>query len=199
MGLTPVEPHMLATVVTSLEMVAKPKPKPAAPSAFRLNRWKTPSTDKYRALFRRIGAPWLWFSRLVMSDDELIAIINDSGIEIYAVSDARGIEIGMLELDFRIAGQMEIAFFGLVPELNGKGHGGWLMGQALSLGWRRGIERVWVHTCTLDHPGALGFYRKNGFTPFARAIETFVDPRVAGILPATVAPHIPMLAEASGG
>jgi hypothetical protein len=58
---------------------------------------------------------------------------------------------------------------------------------------------VWVHTCTLDHPGALGFYRKNGFIPFARAIETFADPRVAGILPATVAPHIPMLAGASGG
>lgn len=199
MGLTPVEPYMLATVVTSLEMVAKPKPKPAAPSAFRLNRWKAPSPDRYRALFHRIGAPWLWFSRLAMSDAELIAIIDDSGVEIYAVTDARGIEIGMLELDFRIAGQMEIAFFGLVPELNGKGHGGWLMGQALTLGWRPGIERVWVHTCTLDHPGALGFYRKNGFTPFARAIETFVDPRVAGILPATVATHVPMLAKASGG
>lgn len=193
MGLIAVEPHMLATVVTSLEMVTKPKPKPAAPSPFRLNRWKAPSPEKYRALFRRIGEPWLWFSRLVMSDAELEAIIHDSAIEIYAVTDPRGIEIGMLELDFRTAGQMEIAFFGLVPELNGKGHGHWLMGQALALGWRPGIGRVWLHTCTLDHPGALGFYRKNGFTPFARAVETFIDPRVAGILSPTAAPHVPML------
>lgn len=199
MGLTPVEPHMVAAIVTSLEMVTKPRPRPASPSAFRLVRWKAPTPDKYRALFRRIGEPWLWFSRLVMADDDLVAIIHDPAIEIYAVVDTHGIEIGMLELDFRTAGQMGIGFLGLIPELSGKGHGQWLMGHVLALGWRPGIKRLWVHTCTLDHPAALNFYRKNGFQPFARAIETFVDPRVAGILAVTAAPHVPMLTEASGG
>lgn len=199
MGLTPVEPHMMAAIVTSLEMVTKPRPRPASPSAFRLVRWKAPTPDKYRALFRRIGEPWLWFSRLVMADTDLVAIIHDPAVEIYAVVDTHGIEIGMLELDFRTAGQMGIGFLGLIPELSGKGHGRWLMGHALALGWRPGIERLWVHTCTLDHPAALNFYRKSGFHSFARAIETFVDPRVAGILAVTAAPHVPMLAEPSGG
>jgi GNAT superfamily N-acetyltransferase len=193
MGLQPVEPHMLATIVTSLEMTTKPRARmiPAAP--FRLNRWKAPAPDKYRSLFRRVGEPWLWFSRLVMAHDALTAIIHSPAIEIYAVEDVRGIEVGLLELDFRVPGQMEIGFFGFIPELAGKGHGGWLMAQALALGWRPGIDRLWVHTCTLDHPGALSFYRKNGFQAYERAIETFADPRHAGILSADAAPHVPML------
>lgn len=198
MPLTPVPPQMVATVVTSLEMVERPRPRLAPNAPFRLVRWKAPSTDKYRALFRRIGEPWLWFSRLVMGEDELAAIIGDSGIEIHAVEDRHGIEIGILELDFRKPGEAEIAFFGLVPELSGKGHGGWLMAQALALGWRKDVGRLWVHTCTLDHPGALSFYRRHGFIPYARAVETFADPRLAGILPREAAPHIPLLDPVSG-
>lgn len=184
---------MIATVVTSLEMLEKPRPKMIPPAPFRLTRWKEPGLDKYRALFRRIGEPWMWFSRLIMADDDLLAIVHDPAVEIYAVEDKRGIEIGMLELDFRKAGEVEIGFFGFVTELAGKGHGSWLMAQALGLGWRKGIERMWVHTCTLDHPGALSFYRKQGFTPFARAVETFADPRLAGVMPVESAPHIPLL------
>jgi GNAT superfamily N-acetyltransferase len=195
MPLTPVAPDQVATIVTSLEMRERPRPRPMPAAPFRLNRWKQPGAEKYRALFRRVGEPWMWFSRLVMPEPELLAIIQGEAVEIYAVEDRRGIEIGMLELDFRIAGEAEIAFFGLVPELAGKGHGGWLMAQALGLGWRTGIDRMWVHTCTLDHPGALGFYRKHGFRPYARAVETFADPRLAGVLPAESAAHVPLFRE----
>lgn len=192
MPLTPVPSDQVATIVTSLEMLDRPKPRPMPPAPFRLNRWKQLGAEKYRALFRRVGEPWMWFSRLVMAEDELLAIIQDEAVEIYAVEDRRGIEIGMLELDFRVTGEAEIAFFGLVPELAGKGHGGWLMAQALGLGWRKDVRRMWVHTCTLDHPGALAFYRKHGFRPYARAVETFADPRLAGVLPLECAPHVPL-------
>jgi GNAT superfamily N-acetyltransferase len=193
MPLTPVDPEQIATIVTSLEMTERPRPAMQPPSPFRLIRWKTPATAAYRTLFRRVGEPWLWFSRLVMAEQELATIVQDPLVEIYAVGDARGIEVGLLELDFRQAGQCEIGFFGLIPELAGKGNGKWLMAQALALGWRKGVERMWVHTCTLDHPGALSFYRRHGFVPYERAVETFADPRVAGLLPATAAPHVPML------
>lgn len=184
---------MVATVVTSLELRERPKPRPAPPAPFRLNRWKAPSAEKYRALFRRVGEPWMWFSRLVMPEAELLAIIHDEAVEIYAVEDRRGIEIGLLELDFRKPGETEIGFFGFVPELAGKGNGNWLMAQALALGWRKDSSRMWVHTCTLDHPGALGFYRRHGFVPFERAVESFADPRLAGVLPRDAAPHVPLL------
>lgn len=192
MPLTIVPPGMIATVVTSLEMRERPRPRMLPSSPFRLVRWKEPSPDRYRALFRRVGAPWMWFSRLVMTDDELTVLIHDAAVEIYAVEDRRGIEIGLLELDFRAPGEAEIAFLGFVPELAGKGHGDWLMTQTLTMGWRKDVARMWVHTCTLDHPAALGCYRRHGFVPFERAIETFADPRLAGVLPRETAPHVPL-------
>lgn len=193
MVLTPVMDGELAAVVTSLEMRARPKPRPLPASPLGLVAWRAPGPDAYRSLFRRVGAPWLWFSRLMLDDAGLTAVLHDPAVDLYAVTDRAGVEIGMLELDFRTGGECEIAFFGLVPELTGKGHGDWLMAQALALGWRKDVTRMWVHTCTLDHPGALGFYRRNGFIPFARAIETFADPRLIGVLPRDAAPHAPLI------
>jgi GNAT superfamily N-acetyltransferase len=193
MGLIPVANEEVATIVTTLAMTARPPLRPLPASRFRLARWERPAPDKYRALFRRIGAPWLWFSRLVMDDGALTAIIHDPEVAIFAVVDPTGIEIGMLELDFRAPTTCELAYVGLIRELTGKGNGRWLMAEALQRAWRKGIDRVWVHTCTLDHPSALGFYRASGFTPISRTIETFPDPRVIGALPADAAPQIPLL------
>jgi GNAT superfamily N-acetyltransferase len=191
--LTRLPPSQVAAIVTSLEMRERPRPRPLPDSDLRLVRWPAPEPAKYRALFRRVGEPWLWFSRLVMSDAELTRIIRDPAVQVFAVEDRAGIEVGMLELDFREPATCELSFFGLVPELAGRGHGRWLMAQALALAWRKDVSRVWVHTCTLDHPSALGFYRAQGFTPFARAVETFADPRLSGHLAESAAPHVPII------
>jgi GNAT superfamily N-acetyltransferase len=193
MPLTPVDPRQIATIVTHLEMRQKPRPAPIPPSSLRMMRWQEPALEKYRALFRRVGEPWMWFSRLVMPDARVEAIIHDPAVEIYAVCDPRGIEIGILELDFRQMPDCELSFFGLIPELAGKGFGRWMMAHARSLAWRKGVERFWVHTCTLDDPKALRFYIKSGFTPFHREVETFDDPRISGLMPREAAPHIPIL------
>lgn len=193
-GVTFVPDDKVATIVTSLEMRAKPPLRPLPESRLRLIDWKEPDADKYRTLFRRVGGPWLWFSRLVMADGELLAIIRDPHVAVSAVVDANGVEVGMLELDYRKGGECEVSYFGLVPELAGQGHGRWLMAHALQRAWRPGISRVWVHTCTLDHPRALGFYRAQGFTAVSRAVETFLDPRAVGLLPEGAAPHVPFLA-----
>ena len=194
MPLTPIPNGHIATIVTALEMTSKPPLRPTPHSELQLKRWEAPKPNKYRALYRRVGEPWLWFSRLIMPDEELAAIIHHPKVKIWAVTDLRGIEVGILELDFRESGQCEISFFGLIPELNGKGHGRWLMAMALQLGWvGEGVERMWVHTCTLDGPGALDFYRKSGFVPYQRQIETFPDPRLSGHLPMESAPQIPVI------
>jgi GNAT superfamily N-acetyltransferase len=194
MGLIPVDKRQIATIVTHLEMRERPRPAPSTAVPFRLVPWKQPALDAYRALFRRVGAPWLWFSRLVMADAPLAAIIHDPHVAIYAVTDLNGIEVGLLELDFRRLPDCELAYFGLVPELTGKGVGRWLMAQAKALAWRKDVNRFWVHTCTLDSPSALGFYVRSGFVPFAREVETFDDPRLLGYLPREAAPQIPLLA-----
>ena len=82
MPLMRVEPGMVATIVTHMEMRARPRPAPIPPAPLRLVRWKTPDAQAYRTLFRRVGAPWLWFSRLVMADAQLLAILHDPAVEI---------------------------------------------------------------------------------------------------------------------
>lgn len=102
----------------------------------------------------------------------------------------------MIELDFAQAGECLIRFLGLVPELAGRGHGGWLFAQVLALSWRPGVRCVQVNTCTLDHPAALPAYLKAGFTAYRRAFESFPDPRLTGLLPADVAPQAPVIGSA---
>ena len=193
MVLIPVADDEVATIVTTLEMRSKPPLRPLPASPLRLVAWDRPSVEKYRALFRRVGAPWLWFSRLTMHERHLLAIIHDPAVAIFAAVDRAGVEVGMLELDFREAGACEISYFALVPELAGKGLGRWLMAEAMGRAWINGIARVWVHTCTLDHPSALNFYRAQGFTAIGRTVETFPDPRLTGHLPPDAAPQIPLL------
>ena len=160
MGLTPLPSDQIGAVVTFLEMTERPRARPLPASPFRLERWQAPTPERYRTLFTRVGARWLWYSRLLMDDETLRASIG----EVWAVAD-RGIEIGMIELDFAVEGECLIRFLGLVPELAGKGHGAWLFAQLLALAWRPGVRRVHVNTCSLDHPAALPAYRKAGFVP----------------------------------
>ena len=192
MAYEPVPDGQLAAVVTFLDM-RKPPVGQVPLSALSLRRIAEPDLHDYRRLFRRIGRNWLWFSRLTMSDDELAAIIHDPAVELFVAVDEVGTDIGMVELDFREAGQCELAFIGLLPELAGRGHGRWLLGETLNLAWREGIRRVHVHTCSLDHPAALPAYRSAGFRPFKRALERFPDPRLTGILPLDCAPQVPLI------
>jgi hypothetical protein len=61
------------------------------------------------------------------------------------------------------------------------------------LAWAEPIRRFWLHTCTFDHPSALAFYQRSGFTPFRRQVEITDDPRLDGICPRGAARHIPIV------
>lgn len=189
MGLKAVPAGEIGAVVTFLEMRAHPPLRPTPPAPLRLVRWPQPDPTKYRLLFERVGARWLWYSRLAMDDEMLRGAIRD----LHAVVDARGIEVGMIELDFSEPEKCLIRFLGLVPELTGQGHGKWLMASALALAWRKDVRRVQVHTCTLDHPAALPAYLRVGFKPYKQAFESFKDPRLSGLLPRGCAPQTPLI------
>jgi GNAT superfamily N-acetyltransferase len=190
MGLIDILPGHVGAVVTYLEMLDPPSARPRTESPLRLERWDAPDPDRYRRLFERVGARWLWYSRLAMGEEELRAAVA----QVHAVIDPSGEEAGLVELDFPSGGECLIKFLGLVPELAGRGHGAWLFAETLALAWRPGVSRVRVNTCTLDHPAALPAYLKAGFTAYKRAFESFPDPRLAGLLPSDSAPQIPLCA-----
>jgi GNAT superfamily N-acetyltransferase len=80
-----------------------------------------------------------------------------------------------------------------VPQAIGQGAGRFLMAQAIQKAWEKPIARFWVHTCTLDHPSALGFYQRSGFRPYALMVEVAADPRLSGVLGREAAPHVPLI------
>ncbi|MGO4707112.1 GNAT family N-acetyltransferase [Microvirga sp. 2MCAF38] len=191
-GYTDLPPGKVASIVTYLEMRERPRlsrlPKPKGLSLVRIKG----DVERYRALFNRIGAPWLWFGRAVIPDEELLAILTDPKIEAYVLTDGTT-DLGLLELDFRPKAEAELAYFGLVPEAIGQGAGRYMMNEAIRRAYTKDIKRFFVHTCTLDSPSALPFYIRSGFTPYKRAVEIADDPRLSGFLPLEVGPLVPII------
>jgi GNAT superfamily N-acetyltransferase len=191
-GYSDIPAGKIAAIVTYLEMTERPALPPDPPGAWTLHRVEAPALDWFRDLYRRVGEEWLWVSRVRMADAELAAIVQSPSVEVYAlVHDGR--EEGLLELDFRNLGQCELAFFGVTAKLIGSGAGRWLKNRALELAWSMPVTRVWLHTCTFDHPAALTFYQRSGFRPFRRQIEVADDPRLDGTTPRNVAKHVPII------
>jgi GNAT superfamily N-acetyltransferase len=183
----------IAAVVTHLQMFERPAARPdRTDAALALTHVETPDLAWYRALFRRVGENWIWFSRLRMPDAELAAFIHDPKIEVYVLKSGDA-EAGLLELDFRADGECELGFFGLTPEFVGGSAGRWLMNRAIERAWSQAIRRFWVHTCTFDHQNAIAFYVRSGFRPYCQQIEFIDDPRLTGDLPRHVAPHVPLI------
>lgn len=190
---TRLSPGRIAAVITHLEMYAQPQRRPdPADASYELKHVASPDLDWYRSLYRAVGENWLWFSRLTLDDTALAKLIRDPAVQVHVLRHADR-DAGILELDTRRFPDIEISFLGLVGGLIGKGAGRFLMNRTLELCWARSPRRVTVHTCTLDHPNALGFYLRSGFTPYARSVEIADDPRLHGILPRTAAPHVPVM------
>ena len=194
-GTTDLPPGKIATIVTSLEMRERPQERadPPGTEGFSLDTIDRGDVERYLRLYRLLGERWMWFSRLTQPRAELLDIFADPAVALYAAR-FEGRDVGLLELDFRAAGQGELAFFGLDEPVLGKGAGRWLMNRALALAWAQPISRFWVHTCTIDHPGALDFYQRSGFKVFKRGIEIDDDPRLHGHMPPGSVPHHPVIA-----
>ncbi len=136
-----------------------------------VERVAEPSLEFYRSIYDAVGRDWRWIDRKVMPDDALRGIIHDPQVEIYLLR-VGGIFAGYVELDRRVDGEIELAYFGIVSHFTGQGLGKYLLHWALCRAWSYQPERVWLHTCEWDHPAALATYQKAGFELYR---EGFVD------------------------
>lgn len=190
---TRLAPGKIAAVITHLQMYARPPLRPEPPDhGFALVHARRADIAWYRDLYRRVGENWLWFSRLTLDDGALAGLIHDPKVEVHSLRRGKR-DDGILEIDFRRFPDVEISFLGVVSELLGTGAGRFVMNRALDITWSRNPRRVTVHTCTLDHPHAFAFYLRSGFSPYALSVEVADDPRLAGLLPRTAAPHVPII------
>ena len=183
----------LANVVTCLEMLAKPVVKnPNLANGFSLRRFTGKDLSEFRALFKAIGENNMWFSRLFITNEKLVAILDNPQIESYALCQNEK-PVGLLELNFVDMPNCELAFFGLTPDTIGLGLGRALMNIAITKAWQKPINRFWVHTCHFDHPAAVGFYKRSGFTPYSLMVEVHDDPRQTGHMAKTASPNVALI------
>ena len=187
----------LNDVVTYLEMFERPPARPAPTPAGKLALMRAEgcTVSFYRYLYETVGTPWLWFERRLMDDDALAVEIAKPTTEIFVLY-AGGVPAGYFELDAAPRRETELCYFGLVPDCIGRGLGRFLLQAAIDRAWSRPLDRLWVHTCTFDHPRALPLYQRAGFTVYQRRSVSFADPRVRGILPRDLEhPLLPPLEE----
>ena len=156
----------VTTTVTHLEMKRPPPRLPPQPVGNRLALMRTEPMPLhfYRYLYDTIGEKWAWVERRGLSDADLAARVQKTGIEI-SVLYGNGAPAGYFELNFAELPVVDLVYFGLFPEWTGKGVGSWLLGCAVSEAFSRGAEKITLNTCTLDHPAALPSYQKMGFEP----------------------------------
>jgi GNAT superfamily N-acetyltransferase len=191
-GYTDLPPGHIANFVTYLEMAPPESLPESAGAPYRVSKVEAPSLSWYRAIYRRVGDRWLWVGRAMMEDAALSAWLTAPTTELLALE--QGDEtMGFAELDWSVAGNLEVAMFGVVPEATGKGAAALLMRSVQARARDEGVRRIWLHTCTFDHPAAIPFYRRAGFRPYKFAIEVMPDPRLTGQLPREAGPHVPLI------
>jgi prephenate dehydrogenase len=155
--------------------------RPAAMTPWPDPAWRFTAVDScppslYRYLYREVGRPWHWLDRLPWPDDRIRAHTASPNVEIWLLSYDT-IPAGFAELERGADGSVEIVYFGLLPDFIGRGVGRAFLDAVVARAWDGGTTRVWLHTCTLDHPRALPRYLSGGFRvvreePYTARLET---------------------------
>lgn len=130
-----------------------------------------PTPGLYRRCYRTVGEAFQWRDRWDWSDEQIAAHLANPGITLYVATRADGPKQVQLAGWYELRhvsenGSVEIAYFGIVAAEFGRGFGKHLLSCAVRDAWALGPRRVWLHTCTLDHPNALPNYVARGFTSY---------------------------------
>ncbi|GAA4604192.1 GNAT superfamily N-acetyltransferase [Actinoplanes octamycinicus] len=141
-------------------------------------RAEIPSPELSRFLYTAVGGDWTWTDRLPWTWQQWQDHLDRPGVETW-VAYVRGTPAGYIELDGSQPGAVEVTYFGLLPQFAGKRIGGFLLTTALEKAWSlrtrwpdlAPVERVWLHTCSLDGPTALANYQARGLTIYRTETE----------------------------
>jgi len=135
------------------------------PFCIEVKQAKIPCPELNRFLYTTVGADWQWTDRLGWTREQWLQYVDRAEMETW-VAYVAGTPAGYFELEMQPGANVEIAYFGLLPQFIGRGIGGYLLTVAVQRAWAMGAARVWVHTCMMDHPGALSNYQARGFRIF---------------------------------
>lgn len=153
----------MSITVTYLQMFSRPARTVSPPrDGLAVLHAKQPTIGYYRYLYDAVGRDWNWMSRKRLTDADLAAIIHDPRNEVH-VLHVDGVPAGFAELDRRTGDAIELVQFGLMREFIGQGLGRYFIHWTVDRAWSYSPQRLWLHTCTEDHPAAIPNYLKAGF------------------------------------
>ncbi|HET9384391.1 MAG TPA: GNAT family N-acetyltransferase [Gemmatimonadales bacterium] len=137
----------------------------------RVVRAARPRPELYRMCYQIVGEAFHWRDRWGWTDAQIAEHLADPAIHLFVATRQNGKQkahlAGWYELRRVIEDDsVEIAYFGIVAAEFGRGFGKHLLSSAVRDAWALAPKRVWLHTCTLDHPNALPNYLARGFTPY---------------------------------
>jgi GNAT superfamily N-acetyltransferase len=138
------------------------RPTHRAQQDFTVQRVQLPCPEFNRFLYTAVGSEWYWLDRLSWTYRQWLDWLDRPAVQTW-VAYVSGTPAGYFELETQDGDNVELVYFGLLPQFTGKGLGGALLTTAIARAWAMPAARVWVHTCTLDHPSALANYCARGF------------------------------------
>ena len=131
-----------------------------------LNKLDPINFQLIKFFYKNIGKKHKWTDRLVWTDDQWINYLSNEKIKTYILK-FKDDPVGFAELIFHLEGkEVELAFFGILEEYQNKKIGSYLLSEALKKSFKENVNRVWVHTCSLDHKNALNNYIARGMKIF---------------------------------
>ena len=143
------------------------KTKPISSDCFSLKEESKDNFDLNKFFYKQIGKRHQWVDRLIWQDKDWLKYVSNENLRTYIFKRENDL-VGYFELVFN-NNDCEIAYFGILEEFIGKGYGGFLLSEALKIGFKR-ANRIWVHTCSLDHPNAIENYKSRGMKIFKTEI-----------------------------
>lgn len=115
-----------------------------------------------KSFYHWVGGPWQWLEKLTWSDQQWAEYTNREEMKTY-IGYFLGTPMGYFEVELQPKNEVQILYFGLIPAFIGKGLGGAFLSRAIEICWSYHVDRIWLHTCTLDHPSAIKNYLDRGF------------------------------------
>jgi GNAT superfamily N-acetyltransferase len=167
------EPRLVTRTYVEMRDPSQLRPAGVPDCDCRVDRMLECPPAFWRFLYAEVGRDYHWVDRLPWSADEIRAYLSDPAVSIWLLT-VSGSPAGYFELRRHSDGAIEIVYFGLLREFQGRGLGAHCLTQAARLAWQAGATRVWLHTNSLDHPAALPNYLSRGFAVY-NTEQYFVD------------------------
>jgi len=120
--------------------------------------------------YKSIGKKHKWADRLIWSEEKWIEYVSSERVNTYVLKFKDDL-VGFFELILHLdKNEIEIAYFGILEEYQNKKLGSYLLSEAIKKSLNQNVDRVWLHTCSLDHKNALNNYIARGMKIFKTEI-----------------------------